>query len=284
MGVCPISPAHNIYDLHCHSTFSDGSLSPEELLQRAADKGVNTLALTDHDTFAGYARAERQATALGLHMVTGIELSTQWAGRGIHVVGLNIDLQSAVMCEVVQLQERAREERAVAIAERLSKAGVAAALEGARRYAGEGAIGRPHFARYLVESGVVANMSQAFKRYLGAGKVGDVKNRWPEMAQAVEWIRQGGGVPVLAHPAKYKMTRTKLCVLTEQFKEAGGLAIEVISGKQPVGLAENLARIAHQFGLAGSCGSDFHAPGQIWQELGRFDPMPSSIPAVWELW
>ncbi len=251
---------------------------------RASERGISHLALTDHDTCTGVKRAQTRALELGISIITGVEFSTLWAGRGIHVVGLNIDLQSADLCEVLRQQEQVREERARAIAERLGKAGVASAYEGAKKYAGEGSIGRPHFASYLVEQGLVANFSQAFKRYLGAGKAGDVKNRWPLMAEAVQWILAAGGVPVLAHPAKYKMTRTKLCALVGDFKQAGGMAIEVISGKQPVGLGENLARIAVQFELAGSCGSDFHAPGQIWQELGNFESMPTSIQAVWKLW
>lgn len=272
-----------VYDFHCHSDQSDGVLSPEHLVARAKDHGVNCLALTDHDTVAGIARARAHAVGKDITLVAGIELSTQWQGRGVHIVGLDIDVFSPVIVMAVERQSQARELRAITIADRLDKAGIHGALEGARTFAGDASLARPHFARFLVESGAVSNMSQAFKRFLGTGKPGDVKSQWPDICTAVGWIRDAGGVAVLAHPAKYKLTRTKLCVLTQLFAEAGGRAIEVVSGKQPVGLAENLAKIAHQFQLAGSCGSDFHVPDQPWQELGCGSRLPAGVPPVWEL-
>lgn len=272
-----------VYDFHCHSDQSDGALSPENLVDRAKDRGVNYLALTDHDTVAGIARASARAAQADITLIAGIELSTQWQGRGVHIVGLDIDVTAPAIINAVEQQSHARELRAITIAERLSKVGIDGALEGARSFAGDAKLGRPHFARYLVASGVVANFNQAFKRFLGAGKPGDVKSPWPEIADAVRWIREAGGVAVLAHPAKYKLTRTKLCVLTQLFVEAGGQAIEVVSGKQPVGLAENLAKIANQFQLAASCGSDFHVPDQPWQELGCGSLLPVGVRPVWEL-
>jgi Predicted metal-dependent phosphoesterases (PHP family) len=273
-----------VYDLHCHSDQSDGALSPEEVVIRAAERNVTCLALTDHDTINGLARAKQQSERTGIDLVAGIEFSSQWMGKNVHIVGLNFDISNASLQQAVLSQERARESRAEIIATKLEKAGIASALEGAKSYTNGGAVGRPHFARYLVEQGVVSNISQAFKRYLGAGKMGDVKSNWPEIAEVVGWITQAGGTAVLAHPAKYKMTRTKLCLLTEQFADVGGGAIEVVSGKQPVGLAGNLAKIANQFKLAGSSGSDFHVPGQPWQELGCADRLPSTVQPVWDLW
>lgn len=272
-----------VYDFHCHSDQSDGALSPEALVSRAKEFGVTHLALTDHDSIAGLARAQAQAIIERVHMISGIEFSSQWAGCGVHVVGLNIDTTSKPLLDAIAQQARVRVDRAALIAEKLHKAGIEGALEGAEAYAKGGAIGRPHFAQYMVEVGAVANMAQAFKRYLGAGKIGDVKSGWPETEEVVEWIVEAGGIAVLAHPAKYKMTRSKLCRLTESFAEAGGGAIEVLSGKQPVGLAENLAKIANQFNLAGSCGSDFHTPGQPWQELGCASTLPSTVQPVWKL-
>lgn len=274
-----------VYDYHCHSDQSDGALSPELLVQRAKQMGVDSLALTDHDTIAGVSRAAAEALKQGIELISGIEISSQWQGRGIHIVGLNIDIDAPVIVAAAQSQAEVRRQRAQTIAERLAKVGVSDALAGASRFAGNAEIGRPHFARFLVESGSVSNFNQAFKRYLGAGRLGDVKNNWPQLQQAVGWILDAGGIPVLAHPAKYKMTRTKLCVLTQAFKEAGGLAIEVVSGKQPVGLAENLARIALQYQLAVSCGSDFHVPDQPWQELGCGGVLnlSSELKPVWAL-
>lgn len=273
-----------IYDLHCHTTFSDGMLSPEDLVTRAKTRNVDVLAVTDHDTVAGLQQAALAASHTSIDLVTGIEFSSQWMGRGIHIVGLNIDLQSGDLAAAVRSQHERRSERAEAIAARLAKAGIEGALDGAQAAAGSETLGRPHFARFLVESGYVANINQAFKKYLGAGKPGDIKNLWPEVPEVVEWIKRSGGVAVLAHPTKYKMTRTKLCQLTDCFAASGGAAIEVISGKQIAGVADNLARIANQFGLAVSLGSDFHVPDQPWQELGCCGYLPSHMSPVWELW
>ncbi len=281
-----------IFDLHCHSNLSDGILSPEALVSRAKTQKVTTLALTDHDTLAGVQRAQAQASIEGLTLIPGIEFSSQWGGRGVHIVGLNIELTSTAIDRAVNQQIETRRDRAVHIAARLEKQGIRCALEGAMSIAAnerqgngeEGVIGRPHFAKYLVREGYVANINQAFKRYLGAGKPGDIKQMWPEIGDVVEWINQSGGVAVLAHPAKYKMTRTKLRALACDFADVGGKGLELISGKQPVGLAEELAKIAAKYQLRGSCGSDFHVPGQAWQELGQFGEMPRSIEPIWGEW
>lgn len=274
--------AEAIYDLHSHSSASDGILSPAALVSRAKSNNVTALALTDHDTVAGLAAAQEQARLEDLDLIPGIEFSTQWQGRGIHIVGLNIDPRARSIEKAVQLQTTRRARRAEDIADKLARMGVADALEGARRYAGEAAIGRPHFARFLLESGYVNNINQAFKRYLGAGKPGDVKQMWPEFDEVVAWIREAGGIAVLAHPCKYKMTRSKLCVMVQAFVDAGGRGIEVISGAQNPNQLRDITGIAHKFDLLASCGSDFHSPGQAWQELGRFGALPRDLKPVWE--
>ncbi|VUD56587.1 5'-3' exoribonuclease [Thalassocella blandensis] len=273
-----------IYDLHCHSDQSDGILSPEALVSRAKAQNVSVLALTDHDTVAGVARAQQQAQVEGLDIIPGIEFSSQWNGRGVHIVGLNIDLASPSLLSAVHQQEQQREERAHQIAEKLESMGVARAYEGARQHAPEGVVGRPHFAAYLVEQGHCKNIAQAFKKYLGAGKPGDIKQMWPELEEVVQWVLQANGTAVLAHPKKYNMTRTKLCAMVADFKEAGGQAIEVVSGKQLDADTRDIARIAQKYSLLGSCGSDFHSPGGAWQELGNFPKLPESIEPVWSSW
>ncbi|WNO11015.1 PHP domain-containing protein [Teredinibacter sp. KSP-S5-2] len=281
----------DIYDLHCHSNLSDGILSPEELVSRAKLQSVRTLALTDHDTLAGVQRAQAQAEREGIHLITGIEFSCQWGGRGIHIVGLNIDIHSDAMLHAVDHQARLRLWRAEKIAEKLEKNGVENALQGAMSIAEEEGgnqagqvLGRPHFAKYMVKAGVVANINQAFKRYLGAGKPGDIKQVWPEIGDVTEWIRTAGGVAVLAHPAKYKMTRTKLRVLLDDFIDVGGQAMEIISGKQATNITKDMANLANNMKLHASCGSDFHVPGQHWQELGAFGSMARGVKPVWDLW
>ena len=272
-----------IFDLHCHTHFSDGLLSPEAVVARAKERGVSVLAITDHDTIAALGIAQKAASDVGISLITGIEFSSQWGRGGVHIVGLGVDVKSPVLIDAVKFQEDARNARALAIADRLSKAGYPGALQGAQTIAGEGALGRPHFAQYLVSIGAVKNINAAFKKYLGAGKPADVKYQWPLMDQVIGWVHAAGGVAVLAHPAKYELTRTKMCAMVDSFVAAGGDAIEVISGLQPAAMTEDLLRIANQRSLYASCGSDFHVPDQPWQELGSFGCLPTAAKPVWEL-
>lgn len=270
-----------MYDLHTHSHCSDGKLSPQALVQLAKDSGVTVLALTDHDTTQGIAEAQA-AAGDDITVIAGIEFSSQWRGRGIHIVGLQVDIHSVVLQNAVSQQTQVRNDRAKKIAQRLEKAGVKHALAGAEKYANGAAIGRPHFAQYMVEKGYVANFAQAFKRYLGAGKIGDVKEGWPTIDTVIQWITQSGGIAVLAHPDKYDLTRTKLYELLDDFVDAGGHALEVVSGKQDSGVTDKLARAAKEFSLLASCGSDFHGPNQPWQALGKYSTLPDTCEPVWQ--
>ena len=272
------------FDLHTHSTASDGILKPENLVSRAKSKGVDVLALTDHDTLLGIATAASAASAAGLTFIPGIELSSQWGGRGIHILGLNINPAHSAMLAACEHQREVREQRAVRIAEKLAKCGIEAALQGAKSIAGAAVVGRPHFARYLQQAGYVSSFEQAFKKYLGAGRAGDIKELWPSMAQVVTWVRQAGGTAVLAHPCKYKLTRTKLIALLDDFCACGGQGLEIISGAQPPQQTQNLAAMARRFNLHVSCGSDFHTPDQPWHELGAFADLPQDTNPVWTLW
>ncbi len=252
-------------------------------MSRAKAQGVTALALTDHDTVEGLPRAQAAADDAGLTLIPGIEFSSQWGKGGVHIVGLGIDIQSPALQMAIQTQQRARETRALAIADRLEQLGIPGALAGARAESGGGQLGRPHFAQFLVAQGKVKDVGAAFKKYLGAGKPADVKFQWPDMEQVVGWIHDAGGLAVLAHPKKYPLTRTKMCALIHDFAELGGDALEVISGQQPSGAAEDLARVAEREELAASCGSDFHRPDAPWQELGNFGPLPERCRPVWEL-
>lgn len=272
-----------IFDLHCHTHFSDGLLSPEAVVARAKERGVEVLAITDHDTIAALGIAQKAAMDAGITLITGIEFSSQWGKGGVHIVGLGVDVNSPALIAAVEFQEQARNARAQAIADRLSKAGFPGALLGAQEIAGNATLGRPHFAQYLVAVGAVKNINAAFKKYLGTGKPADVKYQWPLMEQVIGWIHAAGGVAVLAHPAKYELTRTKMCAMVDSFVAAGGDALEVISGFQPASLTEDLLRIANARSLHASCGSDFHFPDQVWQELGSFGKLPVHAKPVWEL-
>ncbi len=269
------------FDLHCHSTASDGALSPGELLQRAADSDLELLAITDHDTLDGWRQV---GDTRGVRLVPGIELSSRWGGRGVHLVGLAIDPDSAAMAEALRHQRRARLERAGRIAEKLEKLGAENPLEGARAIAGGDNIGRPHFARHLVASGFCDSVEDAFRRHLGDGRPGDVKEAWPTLEVATRWIVDAGGIAVLAHPARYKLTATRLRALVDDFVVAGGRAIEVICGSQPPQWTRQLAALAAERGLLASAGSDFHRPGRPWAELGRVAPLPDDCEPVWRHW
>ena len=269
-----------IFDLHSHTTFSDGSLKPHELMSRAVEKGVDVLAITDHDTLDAYQQGSLDNDKLKL--VTGIELSTQWQTSGIHVLGLNIDTGNDSIKTAAKSQSDARLERARCIGEKLEKKGINNAYEEARKLSPGSYIGRPHFAQHLINIGKVNSMNAAFKKYMGDGKAGDVKQHWAELPQIIQWILDAGGVPVLAHPMKYKLTRTRLIRLLDDFKASGGQGMEVVSGQQLPYQTQEMAKLCESKGLLASCGSDFHMPGKRWAELGNFSPLPGNVSPVWD--
>ena len=273
-------------DLHCHTTASDGGLEPSALCQRAVAQGVDLLAITDHDTVRGYrdAAAWLATQDLALQLVPAAEYSCVWRNTSVHVVGLGIDVEHPATLAASAYFDTARRERAVLIGARLAKLGVEGALEGALALAGDSQIGRPYFARYLVEQGVVRSEDEAFERYLGAGKAGDVRVLWPELATVVEWINAAGGVAVLAHPAKYRLTATRLRALVADFAASGGAALEVVVGRQVLDTTRFMAQLCRQHDLAASVGSDFHKPGLGWSELGKIDDLPVGCEPVWTRW
>ncbi|MDI9245815.1 PHP domain-containing protein [Marinobacter sp. CHS3-4] len=268
-------------DLHCHSTASDGALSPEDLISRAAEQGVTHLALTDHDTIVGLSEARAAAERSGMSLIPGTELSCVWRSHTIHIVGLDFDPRSETFLKAMETQHANRWGRARAIADKLSKVGVDDLLDKATTAANGDVPGRPHFARVLVNEGVVKDINQAFKRYLGQGKPGDVKAFWPELEDIVQWIVDAGGIAVLAHPRKYKLTATKLRALVSDFKRAGGRAMEVSTSGQSSGDLGFLAELCRREELLASQGSDFHFPGSPWCELGRIMKMPDGVEPVW---
>ena len=268
-------------DLHCHSTASDGCIEPENLCQRAADLGVEVLSITDHDTTAAYRDIEYPAP---VKLVHGIEFSTQFRENGIHVLGLNLDLDNEALVTGIGTQQDMRATRAQRIAEKLEKKGIENPLPAIHAKTGHSNTGRLHFARHLVETGQVKNIQQAFKTFLGHGRPCFIKQHWTQMPEIISWIRQAGGIAVLAHPAKYGLTKTRLNALLDAFRQAGGQGMEVISGQQKPELTRMLARMSVQKGLLASCGSDFHQPDQPWSELGHFPALPSECRPVWEQW
>ena len=274
-----------IYDLHSHTTASDGCLTPEALVLRAVEMRVGTLAITDHDTTAAIApaREEISRSGLALNLIPGVEISTVWENHEIHIVGLNIDITHPLMCEFLAQQTERRNQRAQLIAERLEKAQIPGALEGARRLAQGGAVTRGHFARFLVGCGKASSMADVFKKYLARGKTGYVPPQWCTIKQAIDVIHHSGGKAVLAHPGRYNLSAKWLKRLLAHFAENGGEAMEVAQCQQAPNERAQLATYARQYGLLGSQGSDFHQPC-AWIELGRKLWLPAGVEPVWQLW
>jgi len=271
-------------DLHCHSNQSDGALSPDDLVSRAAEHGVELLSLTDHDTISGQQEAMVAAKKLGVHMVSGIELSCVWRNMTIHILGFNFDLANGVMAAAQEKQSKARLQRARLISDRLLKKGLPDLFESAVSLSSSGIPGRPHFAQIMLDAGIVSSHAEAFKKYLGAGKVGDVKSVWPELSEVLHWICASEGDAVIAHPRKYTMSLTKLRDMIEEFKEFGGKGIEVITSGQKQGEIGMLSDLCQRYELLGSAGSDFHTPKYPWAELGRIPSLPKSVEPIWKAW
>ncbi|EPN1720845.1 RNase RNM [Cronobacter sakazakii] len=274
-----------IYDLHSHTTASDGLLTPEQLVHRAVEMGIHTLAITDHDTTAGLPAAQEEIARAGLalRLINGVEISTLWENHEIHIVGLRIDITHPEMVAFLDGQAQRRTRRAEMIAERLEKARIPGALEAAKRLADGGVVTRGHFARFLIEDGRATNMANVFKHYLARGKTGYVPPQWCTIEQAIDVIHHSGGQAVIAHPGRYQLSAKWLKRLLNQFAAAGGDAMEVAQCQQAPNERNQLASYAGQFGLLASQGSDFHQPCP-WIELGRRLRLPDGLTPVWHRW
>jgi predicted metal-dependent phosphoesterase TrpH len=278
------------YDLHCHSNISDGTLTPSELVDRAAGRGVKVMALTDHDDVDGLDEARAAAARHGMTFINGVEISVSWRSHTLHIVGLGINPEYPPLVQGLRLVRSGRGERAQKMSDELAKAGIGGALQGAYHYANNPKmISRTHFARYLVESGHCKDVKSVFNRYLVKGKPGYVQHQWAALGDAIGWIRGGGGVAVLAHPGRYMVGRNGMGKKTMQellteFVELGGQAIEVVTGSHAPEQYAEFARYAEEFGLMCSCGSDFHGPGESWRDMGRLPDFPLGCRPVWQAW
>ena len=273
------------YDLHCHSTRSDGLLAPAEVVQRAARRGVDVLALTDHDEVSGLAEAREAAATAGIEFVCGAELSVSWDDLTIHVVGLRIDPENAMLNAGLAAIRDGRTSRARRIGDALAAAGIPGAYEGALKYVtSERLVSRTHFARFLVEAGHARDVREVFKRYLVPGKPGHVAHAWATLSEAVEWIHVAGGQAVIAHPGRYKVGSGGMRRLLSEFRDVAGDAIEVLSPSHTPAQYTEFATKCRAFGLAGSCGSDYHGPGESRMDLGDLPPMPAGVVPVWQHW
>jgi 3',5'-nucleoside bisphosphate phosphatase len=273
------------YDLHCHSTVSDGTLTPTEVVDRAAVRGVNVFALTDHDEVTGLAEARQAAAKVDLKFIDGTELSVSWRDLTLHIVGLGIDPNSLSLVEGLRVIRSGRLGRARLIGESLARAGIPGAFEGAARFAANAQLlSRTHFARFLVDAGHVKDVREVFKRYLTPGKPGYVEHAWASLADAVGWIHDAGGQAVLAHPGRYRVKPAGMQELLAEFKDRGGDAIEVLTSSHTQVQFAEYAAYAQRFGFLASCGSDYHGPGESWMDIGDLPPMPPGLTPVWHAW
>ncbi|CUI04877.1 3',5'-nucleoside bisphosphate phosphatase [Massilia antarctica] len=272
-------------DLHCHSTVSDGVLAPAAVAKYAHKAGVNAWALTDHDEVGGVPAARAAAADLGMHFVSGVEISITWANHTVHIVGLQIDADNPGLVQGLAATRSGRDARGREMAEQLARAGIPGAYEGALKFVDNpDLMSRTHFARYLVESGVCANIPEVFRKYLVEGKPGYVPHRWASLTQAVGWIRGAGGIPVIAHPGRYKLGMVGQGALFDEFKQLGGTAIEVVTGSHTPDQYHLYAEEARRYGFLASRGTDFHAPGESRVDFAALPPLPSSVKPVWHDW
>ena len=270
-------------DLHCHSTVSDGTLSPEALAQRASANGVELWALTDHDEIEGQQRAADAAKAHGMRYLTGTEISVTFIGHTVHIVGLGFDANDQTLRNGLRQTRGGRKERAIEMSDGLAKVGIKGAFEGALKFVGNPElISRTHFARFLVENGVCRETNEVFRKYLTEGKPGFVPHRWASLKDAVSWITSAGGMAVIAHPARYKFTPNEEFALFTEFKALGGQGVEVVTGSHTVAEYATYAATAREFGLAASRGSDFHSPNESHTELGTLPFLPANLTRIWD--
>jgi predicted metal-dependent phosphoesterase TrpH len=273
------------YDLHCHSTASDGLLVPAELVRRAAINGVDILALTDHDELCGLAEARVEAATLGLRFIDGVEVSITWGGITIHVVGLNIDPGNPQLQRGLHAIRQGRAERAKKMAQDLARVGIPGSLEGAYAYVeNPNLIGRTHFARFLAEKRYVSDVKGAFQHYLVGGKPGYVPHQWATLEEALAYIKAGGGIAVVAHPGRYKLTRTEMRKFLGEFRDGGGAGIEVVTSSHTPEQFLEYAILAKEFGFLASRGSDFHGPGESRVDLGKLPDLTTDLKPVWHDW
>lgn len=272
-------------DLHCHSNVSDGVLAPAAVAAYARKSGVDVWALTDHDEVGGIKAARTAARDLGMRFVPGVEISVTWANETVHIVGLQIDEDNRALIGGLAATRNGREARGREIAAQLEQAGIPGAYEGALNYVGNpDLMSRTHFARYLVEIGVCGSTSDVFRRYLTEGKPGYVPHRWASLEDAVRWIRGAGGIPVIAHPGRYKFSDTAQGVLFDEFRQLGGNTIEVVTGSHTPDQYATYAELARRYGFLASRGTDFHAPGEARVEFAELPPLPAGLTPVWHDW
>lgn len=274
----------NNFDFHSHSTISDGLLPPATVAARAAANGVDCWALTDHDALGGLPEAEAAAEAAGMRFINGVEISIEWRSTPIHIVGLGFDRNHPALVEGLDALRRGRVERARRMGDALAAIGIPGVYEGALSYATNAdLISRAHFARYLVSIGIAKDVPSVFLHYLTPGKPGYVEHEWAGLADAIGWIRSAGGIAVVAHPGRYKLSGGAMRNFLDDFKDLGGQGIEVTCGSHSNDNVLHFARLARHYAFHASRGSDFHGPEESYVDLGKLPALPLDLKPVWRL-
>ena len=271
------------YDLHCQSTRSDGALAPAAVVARAAERGVRVLALTDHDEVSGLIEARAAADEHGIELINGVEISVSWRAHTLHIVGLRVDPDNESLVGGLHAVRLGRNERAERMAAALAELGIPDALAGAQSYVtNPELVSRTHFARYLVETGWARSTQAVFDKYLGAGKPGFVPHVWTSLEEALAWIIEAGGVPVIAHPGRYRLSDAEREDLLSRFKALGGVGIEVVTGSHTPDQYDYWAQRAREYALLASIGSDYHGLPDSYRDLGDIPPLPSTCTPIWQ--
>jgi len=261
-GGNPFAPAERFVDLHMHSTASDGSLAPADVVAAALRAGLAAIALTDHDTVDGIAEAQHAGELLGVRVVAGVELSAIDDGEEIHVLGLHLTHPEHIAAALDELKET-RRARARETVERLNALGIPVTLEAVFAIAGDGAVGRPHVAKALVAGGWARDFREAFDRWLGNGKPACVEKRTVTFAEAARLIHESGGLSVYAHPGG-GASRAVL----EELASLGLDAVEVLHPSHTADEIARLAKLTDELGLLPSGGSDWHGAPEGYRALG----------------
>lgn len=273
-----------LFDLHCHSTVSDGLLSPPELVAHAAKRGVKVLALTDHDDLGGLHIAREAALQHDIQFINGVEISVTWKRRTLHIVGLKVDANNVALKAALDGVRIGRDERAQEMGADLARVGIHGAYEGAKALAKQSIITRTHFARFLVDNGHAKDTKSVFKKYLVKGKPGFKEHEWMNLKSAVDLINAAGGQAVIAHPGRYDLGTINMLLLMHEFRSLGGTAIEVVTGSHTPPQYQQFAKIAHKFSLKSSLGSDYHGSGISYMEMGCIPDLPDGCVPVWDDW
>lgn len=253
-------------DLHVHTTASDGTASPAEAVRLAREAGLSAIAITDHDTVSGYAEAAEAGEKYGVEVVPGIEISTKY-GRAVHILGYYIDPNSDKLAPVLEWVVHDRDERNRKMAELMAADGLPVSYEEMHRRFGA-VIGRPHFAEVLVELGLARDIRDAFDRYVEKGQKYYLPRNFLSIERSIEIIREAGGVPVLAHPFQYKLDDAGLRELIGHCMESGLQGMECRYSGYSVEQSKYLGRLAEEYGLIKTGGSDFHGDNKKHISIG----------------